>query len=91
MSQLHVRLLEYFEAQEVQIWNITAKTHFCLHTLSLARYIYPSLTWAFKGETTMKAAQTLWRPCLAGNKRGAVCKVAALKMRQLMHIQNQDL
>ena len=89
MSQLHVCLLEYFQAQEVQIWNITTKTHFCLHTLFLARYIHPSLTWAFKGETTMKAVQTLWRSCLAGNKHWAVCKVAALKMRHLMHIQNQ--
>lgn len=89
MAQLHVCLLEHYEQENVQIWNLTSKTHYCLHTFYLARWLHPSLTWAFKGESTMKAVQTLWKSCLAGNKHWAVCKIAAFKMRHLMHLKDE--
>ena len=89
MAQLHVCLLEHYEQQEVQIRNLTSKTHYCLHSFYLARWLHPSLTWAFKGESTMKAVQTLWKSCLAGNKHWAVCKIAAFKMRHLMHLKDE--
>ena len=89
MAQLHVCLLEHYEQENVQIWNMTSKTHYCLHTFYLARWLHPSLTWAFKGESTMKAVQTLWKSCLSGNKHWAVCKIAAFKMRHLMHLKDE--
>ncbi|CAL1154405.1 unnamed protein product, partial [Cladocopium goreaui] len=61
MAQLHVCLLQHYAQQEVLIWNLTSKTHYCLHSFYLARWLHPSLTRAFKGESTMKAVQTLWK------------------------------
>ena len=68
MAQLHGCLSDHFASVEMRLWNLTSKTHFCMHTFYLSRYIHPSLTWAFKGENMMKAVQTVWRSCLSGSK-----------------------
>ena len=90
MAQLHGCLSDHFASVEMQLWNLTSKTHFCMHTFYLSRYIHPSLTWAFKGENMMKAVQTVWRSCLSGNKHHGASKVAAIKLRHLLHIQDDS-
>lgn len=90
MSQLHVQLMEFYKAQERQVFNITSKTHFCLHSLLLADCVHPHLTWCFKGEAQMKTVQTLWKSCLVGNKHYQCCQTAALKYRHLLFLRNQE-
>ncbi|CAJ1415972.1 unnamed protein product [Effrenium voratum] len=87
MTQLHCQLQEYYETSGRKIFNITTKTHFCLHSLWLARYIHPSIVWCYKGEATMQRLQKLWKSCLDGKKHWQVGKVAAHKERYLLHVK----
>ena len=89
MVQLHVQLQDHYAATDLQIFNVTSKTHFCLHTMQLSNAIHPYLTWCFKGETKMKAVQRLWKSCLDANKHWAVAQVAALKNRHLQSLKHQ--
>ncbi|CAE8709417.1 unnamed protein product [Polarella glacialis] len=45
MGQLHVQLFEHFKTEGVQIFNLTSKTHFAIHSIVFARYIHPALVW----------------------------------------------
>ena len=45
MVQLHVQLQDHYAATDLQIFNLTSKTHFCLHTMQLSNAIHPYLTW----------------------------------------------
>ena len=90
MVQLHVQLQDHYAATDLQIFNLTSKTHFCLHTMQLSNAIHPYLTWCFKGETKMKAVQRLWKSCLDGNKHWAVAQAAALKNRHLHFLKHQQ-
>eukprot|EP00438_Fugacium_kawagutii_P005243 Skav235426 [mRNA] locus=scaffold473:10773:12278:- [translate_table: standard] len=90
MSQLHLQLMEFFKAQGRQLFNITTKTHFCLHSLLLADSVHPYLTWCFQGEAQMRTVQTLWKSCLVGNKHFQCCRTAALKYRHLLFLRNQE-
>ena len=90
MAQVHVQLCDFYKEQGRALWNLTSKTHFCLHTFKLARFIHPSLVWCFKGEANMKAVQQLWKSCLSGNKHWAVSKSAAYKFRHLMHLKRYN-
>ncbi|CAJ1368989.1 unnamed protein product [Effrenium voratum] len=87
MTQLHCQLQEYYETSGRKIFNITTKTHFCLHSLWLARHIHPSIVWCYKGEATMQRLQKLWKSCLDGKKHWQVGKVAAHKERYLLHVK----
>jgi hypothetical protein len=91
MAQIHSQLLESFEAQGVKVFNLTAKTHFVVHSIMLARHIHPALVWCFKGETTMHMVQRLWKSCLPGTKHWGVSIKAALKHRHLMHLKLQAM
>ena len=89
MVQLHVQLQDHYSGTDLQIFNLTSKTHFCLHTMLLSNSIHPYLTWCFKGETKMKTVQRLWKSCLVGNKHWAVAQLAAIKNRHLQFLQHQ--
>ena len=89
MAQLHKQLSEHFEAQDIKIFNVTSKTHFALHSLQFSKYIHPFLLWCYKGESTMRRAQTLWKSCLAGSKHWQASKKAAWKERHLMWLQGK--
>ena len=62
-------------------FGISQPKHITAFHFLRARWLHPSLTCAFKGESTRKAALNLWKSCLAGNKHWAVCKISAFKMR----------
>lgn len=87
MAQLHLQLSEHYKEQGLSLFNITTKTHFCLHVYLLARHIHPSITWCYKGEHMMKLSQKLFKSCLSGNKHWNVGRVAALKFRHLLHLK----
>ena len=89
MVQLHVQLQDHYAGTDLQIFNLTSKTHFCLHTMLLSNSIHPYLTWCFKGETKMKTVQRLWKSCLVGNKHWAVAQIAAIKNRHLQTLKHQ--
>lgn len=88
MVQLHSQLSDHYKAEGKQLFNLTSKTHFCIHTFMVSNAIHPYLTWCFKGEAKMKAVQQLWKSCLVGNKHFAVTNVAALKYRHLLTLSN---
>ena len=81
MASLHGQLLESFEAEEIQVFNLTSKTHFALHALQFSRFVHPYLVWCYKGESTMHRIQVLWKSCLTGSKHFQVSGRAALKER----------
>lgn len=87
MAQLHLQLSEHYKEQDLSLFNITTKTHFCLHVYLLARHIHPSITWCYKGEHMMKLSQKLFKSCLSGNKHWNVGRVATLKFRHLLHLK----
>lgn len=87
MSQLQGQLLETFEGEDVKVFNITSKTHFALHCLQLSKHVHPFLTWCYKGESTMRRIQCLWKSCLAGSKHFQVANRAALKERHLLNMR----
>jgi len=89
MASLHGRLLESYEAQEIQVFNMISKTHFALHSLQFSRFVHPYLVWCYKGESTMHRIQTLWKSCLAGSKHWQVSGRAALKERYLLTLQGK--
>ena len=91
MVQLHSPLLEEVEAKEYNIFNMTTRTHYCLHSLMFAKFIHPYMVWCFKGETTMRRVQKLWKSCLNGRKHVEVANKAALRYRQQLHILIQNL
>ena len=91
MAQLHSQLLEEFEILNYKVFNMTAKTHYCLHSLFFARYIHPYMVWCFKGETTMHRVQGLWKSCLAGVKHFAVSNRAALRYRHQLQINIDNM
>ena len=87
MAQIHVQLRDQYEEANRSLFNLTTKTHFCLHSFILSKSLHPSLVWCFKGESTMRTVQTLWKSCLSGNKHWAVGMVASLKYRHLLHLK----
>ena len=47
MCQLQVQLSEHFEAESINIFNVTSKLHFTLHSVLLAEHVRPFLVWCF--------------------------------------------
>ena len=88
-AQLHGQLMDFYAGEERELFNMTSKTHFCLRSLFLARYIHPCLVWCFKGEDTLQRVQKLWKSCLAGSKHWQVSKKAALKERHLLFLRHK--
>ena len=79
MAQIHAILMDHYKAENRQLYNMTSKTHFSMHSLMLARYIHPSMVWCYRGETTMHRLQVLWKSCLPGCKHWQVGMKAAVK------------
>ena len=86
MTQLHVQLCEHYQETDISLFNITAKTHFCIHVYLLSKYIHPSVTWCFKGENMMRISSNILKSCLHGNKHWNVGRVALLKFRHLLQL-----
>lgn len=86
MTQLHVQLCEHYQETDISLFNITAKTHFCIHVYLLSKYIHPSVTWCFKGENMMRTSSNILKSCLHGNKHWNVGRVALLKFRHLLQL-----
>ena len=86
MTQLHVQLCEHYQETDISLFNITAKTHFCIHVYLLSKYIHPSVTWCFKGENMMRTSSQILKSCLDGNKPWNVGRVALLKFRHLLQL-----
>ena len=89
MAQLHSQLSSFFEEDGKQLFNMTTKTHFALHSLQFSRYIHPFLVWCYKGESTMHRVQILWKSCLHGSKHWQAAKKAAWKERHLLWLQGK--
>lgn len=87
LAQVHAQLTDHYKEQDKRLFNFTAKLHFCQHSLGLAKFVHPSLVWCFKGETTMRSVQRLWKSCLDGRKHWQVGRSAAMKYRHLMHLR----
>ncbi|CAL1171254.1 unnamed protein product [Cladocopium goreaui] len=89
MAQLHNQLSTHFVDHEDQLFNLTTKTHFALHSLQLSCFIHPFLVHCYKGESTMHRIQILWRSCLHGSKHWQAGKKAAWKERHLLWLQGK--
>lgn len=89
MAQIHAQLMNYYEGVDSKLFNMTAKSHFVLHSLYYARWVHPCLVWCFRGEDTMRRMATLWKSCLTGCKHYQVSKRAAWKERHLLHLRNK--
>ncbi|CAE7237646.1 unnamed protein product [Symbiodinium natans] len=89
MAQLHISLQQHYKAAGRHLFNLTSKTHFALHSLSLSGCIHPAMVWCFKGESTMHRVQTLWKSCLPGVKHWQVARKAALKERHLLWLRGK--
>ena len=87
LAQVHAQLTDHYKEQDKRLFNFTAKLHFCQHSLELAKFVHPSLVWCFKGETTMRSVQRLWKSCLDGRKHWQVGRSAAMKYRHLTHLR----
>lgn len=87
LAQVHAQLTDHYKEQDERLFNFTAKLHFCQRSLELAKFVHPSLVWCFKGETTMRSVQRLWKSCLDGRKHWQVGRSAAMKYRHLMHLR----
>ena len=81
MTQLHVQLCEHYQETDISLFNITAKTHFCIHVYLLSKYIHPSVTWCFKGDNMMRTSSNILKSCLHGKNHWNVGRVALLKFR----------
>ena len=43
MAQLYTQLLKRCKSEGQQLFNMTSKTHFALHSILCAKYLHPSL------------------------------------------------
>ena len=89
MASLHNQLLEHYQNEETQVFNMTSKTHFALHALQFSKFIHPFMVWCYKGESAMHRIQVLWKSCLHGSKHFHVANKAALKERHLLWLQGK--
>ena len=85
MAQLRTMLMIIYKEQGRAIFSQTSKTHFVLHSLMLSRFTHPSMTWCYKGESTMHRLQVLWQSCIPGVKHWRAAKKAILKDRHLLY------
>ena len=88
VAQLTAQLMDHYKSVNRQLFNFTAKMHFTIHSLQLAKFIHPALVWCFKGESNMKTVQRMWKSCLDGRNHWRVSKNAALKYRHLLHLKS---
>jgi hypothetical protein len=86
MAQVHLQISEQCDESAIRAFNITAKTHFSLHSLQLCGYIHPYVVWCFKGESQMRVCARIWKSCLSGAKHWAVSTRAASKFRHRLHM-----
>jgi len=91
MTQLHVMVSEHFEKEEVQIFNVTSKSHMNLHPIMLSRYVHPYLLWCFKGEDNMQKMSRVLASCLKGNSQTQGLVQAAEKYRLGLHLSFERL
>ena len=89
MSQVHYQLMVFYRDGGQKLFNLTTKTHFCLHSLFLSRWIHPAAVWCYKGEDQMQRAAKVWKSCLKGSKHFQVAKKAAWKERHLLQLRGK--
>lgn len=89
MASLHNQLLEHYEGEGIQIFNMTSKTHFALHALQFSKFIHPFMIWCYKGESTMHRIRVLWKSCLPASKHFQVANKAAVRERHLLLLQEK--
>ena len=66
LGQLYVQLSESYAAQEVRVFNMSAKLHYCLHSALWADKLHPHLAWCWRGEDLMSRISTLISSCVSG-------------------------
>lgn len=72
---------------DAQLFNITQKLHFLLHSAMLAKFINPRRVWCFQGEDSMRHFQHLAKSCTKGlNSAGAGLKMVQ-HLRLAMHLK----
>lgn len=67
LGQLHKQVSEHYAAENIKIFNITAKTHCLMHIALLSKFFHPGLAWCFQGEDFMRVVQRLLQSCVRGN------------------------
>ena len=82
-------LMDHYQGEGRRLYNMTSKTHFSIHSLLLAKFVHPAMTWCYKGESTMHRLQVLWKACLPGCKHWQVGMKAALKERYLLWLRGK--
>ena len=78
----------FFQGENEKLVNLTAKTHFVMHSLYNARWAHPSLVWCSKGEDMQRVAK-LWKSCHDGCKQWQVAKRASWKERHLLAMRSK--
>ena len=64
MAQIHKRLNEHFQNNDIKIFNITSKTQSSMHIALLAEHLHPGLTWCSgNGCSHIRKKQNLFAPC----------------------------
>ena len=86
MMQLANQLAEHFLLEELQLFDMTTKAHFCLHIALLAEHVNPRCTWAFRGEDLMQKMQVLAKSCVRGNNGPMALRKVARHYRLGLHL-----
>lgn len=68
VAQMHKQLNEIYAAQDMKVFNVTAKTHCVLHIAMAAEWVHPGLYWCYSGEDFMRVIQVLLQSCVRGNQ-----------------------
>jgi hypothetical protein len=66
MAQLQTTIADHFiqEGSVQNLFDVTSKTHFVLHSAELAKHVNPRLVWCFRGEDMQAKIQTLLKSCV---------------------------
>ena len=85
LGQLYVQLSESYAAQEVRVFNMSAKLHYCLHSALWADKLHPHLVWRWRGEDLMGRISTLISSCVSGRTDVSATLKAAEKYGLACH------
>lgn len=90
MCHLHHLLMEHFQHEEPQLFNLTLKTHHLLHLAGHSHQINPRLTWNYSGEDNMGILKKLGQSCVKGLQPVDVVNKMMVHWRYGMHFQMLD-
>ena len=83
-------LMEHFQHEEPQLFNLTLKTHHLLHLAGHSHQINPRLPWNYSRENNMGIWKKLGHGCVKGLQPVDVVNKMMVHWRNGMHFQMLD-